>query len=197
MEKIKLEVLGLSYSQTQAGAYALILSIENDNQRIPIIIGGFEAQSIAIQLENLTPPRPLTHDLFLDFAGNFDISLTEILIYKLEEGIFYSKLYFRKNNEIKVIEARTSDAVALALRFGAPIYTTYDIIEKAGIVLNFSEEDDGSSLNKSNSEGKKETSDFTDFTTDELHALMNEFINNEEYEKASLVRDELIRREEL
>jgi bifunctional DNase/RNase len=194
MEKIKLEVLGLSYSQTQAGAYALILAVENDTQRIPIIIGGFEAQSIALQLENLKPPRPLTHDLFTDFANTYNINLTEILIYKLEEGIFYSKMYFQKSAEdIKIIEARTSDAVALALRFNIPIYTTVDIVEKAGIVLSFKEEDAPMNLDIQEPDDNVKY-DYSSFDTKDLEELMGNFIQNEEYEKASLIRDELNRR---
>ncbi len=128
MNKIKLNVLGISYSQTQSGAYALVLTEEHGNRRIPIIIGGFEAQAIAIQLEGLTPPRPLTHDLFLSFATAFNISLIEVDIYRLEEGVFYSKLVCENGNREITIDARTSDAIALALRFKCPIYTTEEII---------------------------------------------------------------------
>jgi bifunctional DNase/RNase len=137
MGKIKLNVLGISYSQTQSGAYALVLTEENGERRIPIIVGGFEAQSIAIQLEGLNPPRPLTHDLFLNFARSFKIALLEVTIHKLEEGVFYSKLTCDDGKNRITIDSRTSDAIALALRFKCPIYTTDEIMEKAGIVLDF------------------------------------------------------------
>ena len=130
MSKVKLKVLGLSCSQTQSGAYALILSEENGNRRIPIVIGGFEAQAIAIGLERLHPPRPLTHDLFINFAKTFGITITEVNIYHLEEGIFYSELVCMTNGSYMKIDARTSDAVALAIRCNCPIYTTEQIIEK-------------------------------------------------------------------
>lgn len=196
MDKIKLEVFGLTYSQTQAGAYALILSIENNSQRIPIIIGGFEAQSIAIHLENLKPPRPLTHDVFRNFAVEFEIKLVEVLIYRLEEGIFYSKLYFEKEGETKIIESRTSDAIALALRFECPIYTTPEIVEKAGITLDLQEEINDSDDNaKSDIGSKKRDLDIINLSDEDLKMILDESIQNEDYETASKIRDELIRRE--
>ena len=122
MKRVKLKVLGISYSQTQSGAYALILVEENGNRRIPIIIGGFEAQAIVIKIENLEPPRPLTHDLFKSFADEFNISMVEVVIHKLEEGVFYSRLLCNNGDKELSIDSRTSDAVALALRFDCPIY---------------------------------------------------------------------------
>ncbi len=194
MEKIKLEVLGLSYSQTQAGAYALILSVNNSDERIPIIIGGFEAQSIAIQLENLKPPRPLTHDLFHNMSIDFGIGLTEVFIHRLEEGIFYSKLYFTKDGQTKILDSRTSDAVALALRFGSPIFTTTDIVRKAGIVLKITDDlnDLSSDLSTTKPYGSKEG--FNSYSVLELETLMEEAIRNEDYEKASFLRDEIKKR---
>lgn len=195
MEKIKLEVLGLSYSQTQAGAYALILSVNNSDERIPIIIGGFEAQSIAIQLENLKPPRPLTHDLFHTTASNFGISLKEVFIHRLEEGIFYSKLYFEKEGQTQIIDSRTSDAVALALRFSSPIYTTADIVRKAGIVLKITEETSESTNEAEEMASlKKKSVGYINYSIKELEDLINEAIKNEDYEKASLISDEIKRR---
>ena len=135
MHKIKLNVLGLSISQTQTGAYALVLSEDNGERRIPIIIGPVEAQSIAIQLEGLHPPRPLTHDLFKNIANAFGIELVEVFIYKLEEGIFYSELICDQAGTRISVDSRTSDAVALALRFMCPIYTSEEILNKAGIVI--------------------------------------------------------------
>ena len=195
MDKVKLEVLGLSYSQTQAGTYALILSVENSEQRIPIIIGGFEAQSIAIHLENLKPPRPLTHDLFFTLSNTYEIKLREVFIYKLEEGVFYAKLYFEKDGQTSVIDSRTSDAVALALRFSCPIYTTENIIEKAGIVLSVTEDDNESENERIvRKDSKDELKDFLKYSISELESLMQEAINNEDYEKASIIRDEINKR---
>src|SRR5512136_2690582 len=141
MKRVKLKVMGISYSQTQSGAYALILIEENGERRIPIIIGGFEAQAIVIKLENLDPPRPLTHDLFKKFADEFNISITEVMIYKLEEGVFFSKLVCTNNEKTYSIDSRTSDAVAIALRFGCPIYITEEILDKAGITISPSDGD--------------------------------------------------------
>lgn len=136
MKRVKLKVLGISYSQTQSGAYALILVEEDGERRVPIIIGGFEAQAIVIRLENLEPPRPLTHDLFKNFADEFNITLIEVMIYKLEEGVFYSRLLCNNGEKEISVDSRTSDAVALALRFGCPIYITEEILEKAGITIS-------------------------------------------------------------
>ncbi len=195
MERVKLEVLGLSYSQTQAGAYALILAVKDSEQRIPIIIGGFEAQSIAIQLEGLVPPRPLSHDLFYQFAKSYEIFLKEVIIYKLEEGVFYSSLQFEHNGNIKTIDSRTSDAVALALRFKVPIYTTREIVEKAGIIINLSKDKD--SVNEVKTSGKKQKPrihDITKLTVKKLEKMMQEAIINEDYERASKIRDEINRK---
>lgn len=195
MGKVKLNVLGISYSQTQSGAYALVLSEEEGNRRIPIIIGGFEAQSIAIQLEGLTPPRPLTHDLFLNFAKSFSIELIEVQIYKLEEGVFFSKLHCDNGKKEVLIDARTSDAIALALRFKCPIYTTEEIIEKAGIILELDNPDEP--LEKTPSVEKKENYDsnlFSKMSLSELKAILEEAVLNEDYEKASKIRDEIKKR---
>ena len=195
MSKIRLNVLGLSYSQTQSGAYALVLSEENGKRRIPIIIGGFEAQSIAIELEGLKPPRPLTHDLFVNFASAFNITFIEVNIYKLEEGIFYSDLVCDNGNLRIKIDARTSDGVALAIRFGCPIYTTEDIIKKAGIILDMDKnleqelkKDISSTSVKENIESK-----YAKKPIEELKKMLEEAIQNEDYEKASEIRDEINR----
>ena len=198
--KIKLNVLGISYSQTQSGAYALVLTEEKGDRRIPIIVGGFEAQSIAIQLEGLKPPRPLTHDLFLNFAKAFKINLLEVTIYKLEEGVFYSKLYCENGSSKLTIDARTSDAIALALRFKCPIYTTDEIIERAGIVLDFGKESVNTEDAEIPAEPEKKTKrsvdpgEFKDHTEKELRALLQEAISKEDYERASQIRDELNQR---
>ncbi|MCK4662519.1 MAG: bifunctional nuclease family protein [Bacteroidales bacterium] len=201
MNKIKLNVLGLSYSQTQSGAYALVLAEENGKRRIPIIIGGFEAQSIAIELEGLKPPRPLTHDLFVNFATAFNINLIEVNINKLEEGIFFADLVC-DNGSIRIkIDARTSDAVALAIRFKCPIYTTEEIMTKAGIVLNIEktikrkEGDKTKEKNQSESILKQEHQNiYSNKTIKELQTLLKEAIEKEDYEKASKLRDEINRR---
>ncbi len=194
-KKIKLNILGLSYSQTQSGAYALVLAEEDGERRIPIIIGGVEAQSIAIKLEGLEPPRPLTHDLFLNFSKSFNIEVVEVVVYKLEEGIFYSELVCRRDNEQLHIDSRTSDAVALALRFGCPIYTYDDIIEKAGIVLDFDKKDEGGITPMEKSESKSVSAKYQSKTVEELKKMLEEAIMAEDYEKASKIRDEINRRD--
>lgn len=195
MGKVKLNVLGISYSQTQSGAYALVLSEEEGKRRIPIIIGGFEAQSIAIQIEGLTPPRPLTHDLFLNFAKSYSIEIIEVQIYKLEEGVFFSKLHCDNGKKEVYIDARTSDAIALALRFKCPIYTTEEIIDKAGIILEFDGTDDD--VEKVSTSEKKENTDsslYNKMSLSELKTLLDEAVLNEDYEKASKIRDEINKR---
>lgn len=191
-KKIKLNILGLSYSQTQSGAYALVLAEEEGERRIPIIIGGVEAQSIAIKLEGLEPPRPLTHDLFLNFARSFTIDILEVIIYKLEEGIFYSELVCFKNNEVIKIDSRTSDAVALALRFTCPIYTYEEILSKAGIVLDFG---DPKEKEEPKPKKAKSTSKLSSKNIDELKTMLHEAVEDENYEKASEIRDEIQKRE--
>lgn len=195
MEKIKLNILGLSVSQSQSGAYALVLAEENGDRRIPIIIGPIEAQSIAIQLEGLKPPRPLTHDLFKDMASAFEIYVTEVIIYKLEEGIFYAELICLRDDKDIVIDARTSDAVALALRFNCPIYTTREILDRAGIVIEFENEHNQDEwpqpLNEEPPRGKQE---YQKYTFSELSQMLDNAVKSEDYEKASAIRDEINRR---
>jgi len=194
-KKVKLNILGLSYSQTQSGAYALVLAEEEGERRIPIIIGGVEAQSIAIKLEGLEPPRPLTHDLFLNFSRAFEIEITEVIIYKLEEGIFYSELVCVKDGEELRIDSRTSDAVALSLRFNCPIYTYESIIETAGIVLDVNKEQEV----ELDSEEKKTPSGtgsqkYSNMSLDDLNKLLQDAVSKEDYEKASEIRDEIQKR---
>ncbi len=201
MSKIRLNVLGISYSQTQTGAYALVLAEEDGNRRIPIIVGGFEAQAIAIQLEGLKPPRPLTHDLFLSFANTFKIKLLEVTIYKLEEGVFFSKLICDNGKREVEIDTRTSDAIALALRFKCPIFTTEEIMQRAGIVLDFEKESSSKQPsenevypNDGNLEGKETDDEMKNIRTHDLKKMLEEAIRDEDYEKASLIRDEINRR---
>ena len=188
MESIKLKFLGLSYSMAQTGAYALILTDEADLHRIPIIIGMPEAQSIAIQLEKLQPQRPLTHDLIKSLTDSLGVTLKEVFIYRLDAGIFYSELYFETPSNTIKIDSRTSDAIALALRFGCPVYTTPEIIEKAGILVSqeVREQQQGEIHN---SVINVEENQYKDYTVQELTKLMEEAIQREDYETASKYRD--------
>lgn len=196
MGRIRLNVLGISYSQTQTGAYALVLAEESGKRRIPIIVGGFEAQSIAIQLEGLKPPRPLTHDLFFNFARKFAVDIIEVTIHKLEEGVFHSKLTCHNSNQTIEIDARTSDAIALALRFKCPIYTTSEIIEKSGIILDFDHVDEnqpGEEKEIKIDENFSEES-LSQYDISDLQQMLDDAVQDEDYEKASMIRDEIHRR---
>ncbi|MDR2911467.1 MAG: bifunctional nuclease family protein [Bacteroidales bacterium] len=194
MRKVKLKVIGVSYSQTQSGAYALILAEENGNRRVPVIIGGFEAQAIVIKLENITPPRPLTHDLLLLFAREFGVAVLEVFIYKLEEGIFFSKLVCNNGEKEILIDSRTSDAVALALRFGCPVYMAEDVLDKAGIFIPPSNTDDDDTGSAINSILEPEKIKYDSYSNDELSKMIEEAIKTENYEKAASIRDEMERR---
>lgn len=208
MSLVKLNIKGISYSQTQNGAYALILNEEDGDRKLPIVIGAFEAQSIAIALEKeISPPRPLTHDLFKNFADRFDIVVKQVIIHKLVDGVFYSSLICERDKIEEIIDARTSDAIALALRFQAPIFTYKNILDKAGIYLkvNPEKEDEDSETQDSilmdelvanelePNEGPSEN--FKGKTLEELQNLLNEAVANEDYEKAASVRDEISKRE--
>jgi len=188
--KNKLRIIGLTYSQTQTGSYALVLAEENGERRIPIMIGAFEAQAIALHLEELHPPRPLTHDLFRNFAVAFDIELKEVFINKLEEGIFYSELIFYRGEDLITIDSRTSDAVALALRFKCPIYTTSDILEKAGIIMKEQDDPEEEIETLENSEDVR----YKDLSSKDLQVALKEAVESEQYEKASEIKKELSRR---
>ncbi len=191
-------VAGMSYSQSQSGAYALFLGVVGEDKRLPIIIGGFEAQAIAIFLEKMKPQRPLTHDLLKNFANSFGIHLKEVVINKFEEGIFYSKLVCEKEGKIVEIDSRTSDAVALALRFDCPIYADAAIVDEAGIVIEESDtepETEGETVEK---RVKPSTSDYAyeDYMLEELEDLLRKAIEEENYEEASRIRDEIKKRKE-
>ncbi|MDO5655361.1 MAG: DUF151 domain-containing protein [Flavobacteriaceae bacterium] len=205
MDFIKLNIRGISYSQTQVGAYALILEEEFGGRKLPIIIGNFEAQAIAIALEkDLTPPRPLTHDLFVNFAKIFNISIRSVTIYKLEDGIFYSNIVCEeKDGEVIEMDSRTSDAIALAVRFNAPIYVLKTVMDRAGIQLEMlSEEEEEqvqqalkdieSELSGTSPKGKEE---LADYSISQLKQMMNEAAKSEDYEKAAQIRDELEKRQ--
>lgn len=194
MNKIKLEIVGLSYSQTQSGAYALVLSEENGNRRLPIIIGGFEAQAIAIELEKMVPTRPLTHDLFKNFATTFNIQVKEVVIYNLVEGIFYSKLVCEFNGEVTEIDARTSDAIAIGVRFKCPVYTFENILSSAGILLDETSEIAGEALFSESEEAEEPADTLSTVSIEELENQLNEAIANEDYELASKIRDEINKR---
>ncbi|NVO03698.1 MAG: bifunctional nuclease family protein [Bacteroidetes bacterium] len=195
MNKIKLDIIGISYSQSQSGAYALILGENEGKRRLPIIIGGFEAQSIAIELEKMKPSRPLTHDLFKNFAETFSILINEVIIYKFVEGVFYAKLVAFDGSKNSEIDARTSDAVAIAVRFDCPIYTYETILTAAGVLL-----DDDSAMELEKEDSVKEAledetfSDYTHLSTEEINQLLLGAIDDEDYEKASKLRDELKKR---
>lgn len=189
--KVRLRILGLTYSQAQTGSYALVLAEENGERRIPIMIGAFEAQSIALHLEELHPPRPLTHDLFKSFAKAYSIELKEVFISKLEEGIFYSELVFYNGEDIVTIDSRTSDAVALALRFKCPIFTSREILDKAGIIM----EEKSKDITEEDEEPKGRTKAYSIKTDAELQAMLDEAVDAEDYETASRIRDEIKRRE--
>jgi len=204
MGKIKLNVLGISYSQTQSGAYALVLSEEEGSRRIPIIVGGFEAQAIAIELEGLTPPRPLTHDLFRNFSESYGIRIVEVNIHKLEDGVFFASILCDNGDKQITLDARTSDAIALALRFKCPIFTTDEIVEKAGIILDFEK---GTGLENSDSPGKQEETpepektkkrtiypDISKSSMEELKTMLADAVSKEDDERASEIRDEINRR---
>jgi len=199
MKKVKLDIIGLSYSQTQAGAYALVLGEMKGKRRLPIIIGGFEAQAIAIQLEKMTPSRPLTHDLFKNFADTFGIKLNEVIIYNLVEGIFYAKLICSDGEKEIEIDARTSDAIALAVRFDCPIFTYEFILSAAGIILEDQPKEGGlgSAAIEEAVEKKapqKDDKDLTKKSTEELKEMLKKAIDGENYERASHIRDELNKR---
>ncbi len=193
MEKIRLEIIGMSYSQSQSGAYALILGERNGKRRLPIIIGGFEAQAIAIELEKIKTPRPLTHDLFKSFSDAFHIVLTEVVINKFSEGVFYAKLICSAGTEEKEIDSRTSDAIALALRFNCPIFTYENILVAAGIQME--EESELPSTSEQTEEPAIETHDkYTDLSIGDLEEMLRIAVKNEDYEKASQIRDEIKKR---
>lgn len=195
MKKIELEIVALSHSITQTHSYAVVLGEVNGLRRLPIVIGGFEAQAIAVALEKMQPSRPLTHDLMKNFMTAFAIDLHEIIICDLQEGIFYSKLVCSTENDTVEIDSRTSDAIALAVRFGCPVYTYENILDSAGILM---EDTAGSGKKKKvKQEVMVETDDPTGnedlktMTLDELNNLLNEVLEGEDYIRAIAIRDEI------
>ncbi len=199
MKKIKLDIVGLSYSQTQSGAYALVLGEVSGRRRLPIIIGGFEAQAIAIEIEKMTPSRPLTHDLFKAFADTYHIRIDEVIIYNLVDGIFYAKIIFNDGHKQTEIDARTSDAIALAVRFKAPVYTYEFILASAGIVIEgndfvFLENIESTGTNDPEAVASKDTSSYASMTDEQLQETLSKALAEELYEKAARIRDEITRR---
>lgn len=198
MKKVELEIAGLSYSHTQSGAYALVFNEANGNRRLPIIIGGTEAQAIAIELEGMTPSRPLTHDLFKSFAEEFEFTIQEVIIYNLIEGIFFSKLICRnkEGNSIE-IDSRTSDAVAIAVRFTCPIFTYEFILSSAGIILDDDSEENEEAENTENLDSTSAPIEISDSVSEpiksmeELEKELEEAIESEDYERASKLRDQI------
>ncbi|MCL4128487.1 UNVERIFIED_CONTAM: hypothetical protein GTU68_044326 [Idotea baltica] len=202
MSLIQLTIKGISYSQTQSGAYALVLSEIEGTRTLPIIIGAFEAQSIAIALETeIRPPRPLTHDLFKTFSDTFGINIKEVIIHKLVDGVFFSSFICEREGKEEVLDTRTSDAIAIAVRFNAPIYTYENILDKAGIYLKVEEEmalENKFDAKEVSSEVKKtpqkDTSNFASLPLKELHKQLNDAVDNENYELAAKIRDEISKR---
>ncbi|HIG89627.1 MAG: bifunctional nuclease family protein [Flavobacteriaceae bacterium] len=199
MDLIRLLINGVSYSQTQNGAYALILSELDGERKLPIVIGTYEAQSIAIAIEkDIKPPRPLTHDLFKSFCERFDIIIKQVIIHKLVDGVFYSSIICDRDGIEEIIDSRTSDAIALATRFDAPIFTYENILEKAGIIIEIEEYDEEDKIlfkelfsEETTLENSK---DFKDKTVDELQKLLKLAVQNENYETAAKIRDEISNR---
>jgi bifunctional DNase/RNase len=205
MSLVRLDLKGISYSQTQNGAYALILNEQEGNKQLPIVIGAFEAQSIAIALEkDIKPPRPLTHDLFKNFSERFEINIKQVIIHKLVDGVFYSSLISERQGVEETIDARTSDAIALALRFDAPIFTYQNILDKAGIYLNAEpksakeqrEEADTilDSVMPDEPLSSSSSSDYSNLSLKELNKMLDQAVSKEDYEQAALLRDEISKR---
>ncbi|MAB29997.1 MAG: hypothetical protein CMP78_00135 [Formosa sp.] len=206
MSLVRLNIKGISYSQTQSGAYALILSEENGERKLPIVIGAFEAQSIAIALEkDISPPRPLTHDLFKNFSDRYDIAVKQVIIHKLVDGVFYASLICERDSIEEIIDARTSDAIALALRFSAPIFTYKNILEKAGVILKINPEKDGEKteesfvfdneiVEKQNEIEAASDETFKNLSLSDLKDLLKKAVKDEDYELAAKIRDEISKR---
>jgi hypothetical protein len=191
-EKIKLEILGLSSSQSQSGSFALVLGEVEGNRRLPIIIGMFEAQAIAIEIEKIVPNRPMTHDLFKSFSAHFGYDIKQIYISELKEGVFFAKIVCDNGEKEVEIDSRPSDAIAIGLRFGVEIFTNESILTEAGIVLTDEHEEEISSMQKSETEQKPKK--LRDLSFDQLNEMLDKALADEDYEKAAKIRDEMNRR---
>lgn len=200
MEKIQLEILGLSSSQSQSGSFALVLGETDGNRRLPIIIGMFEAQAIAIEIEKIIPNRPMTHDLFKSFGHSFNYTIKEIIISDLKEGVFFAKIVCENDNKTVEIDARPSDAIAIGLRFNAPIFTYEKIMTDAGIILTDESDEEASDLTaeiskeEPKTKGSSQDKPLKDHSYDKLKEMLNKALEEEDYEKAAKIRDELNRR---
>ncbi len=198
MKKIKLEILGLSSSQSQAGSFALVLGETEGNRRLPIIIGMFEAQAIAIEIEKIIPNRPMTHDLFKSFANNFHFTVEEIVISDLKEGVFFAKIVCSDGLKRSEVDARPSDAIAIGLRFDSPIFTYENILAEAGIVLTDEQEEDEPKVEQKSKVKKEPASrrseDLKNYSVDKLNEILKDAIDKEDYERAAKIRDELSKR---
>jgi len=198
VDKVKLDILGLSSSQSQSGSFALVLGEADGNRRIPIIIGMFEAQAIAIEIEKIVPNRPMTHDLFKSFAHSFNFTVEEIVISDMKEGVFFAKIVCTNGQERVEIDARPSDAIAIGLRFDADIYTFENILSEAGIVLtdeaDEEEEQEDKPVATSDAPPKSFEDQLKDYGSEKLNQMLGEAIDEEDYEKAAKIRDEMNRR---
>jgi bifunctional DNase/RNase len=199
VKKIQLEILGLSSSQSQTGSFALVLGERDGNRRLPIIIGMFEAQSIAIQIEKINPNRPLTHDLFKSFAEQVSVNITEVLISDLKEGVFYSKIMCTDGEKEFELDARPSDAIAIGLRFGVPIYTVESVLSEAGIILSDLEEEEeeneeAATVKSTSTTSSSSKEPLNETSVDDLNKMLNDALEKEDYEKAAKIRDELNKR---
>lgn len=192
MEKIELDIVALSHSVTQSHNYAVVLGEKDGNRRLPIVIGGFEAQAIAVAMENMTPNRPLTHDLFKNALDVFTINVVEVVINNLVDGIFYAQLICEKDGDFYDIDSRTSDAIAMAVRFECPIFTLEKIMDEAGVVLEENDED-----NVIQKVETKSADSYENLSVNALSKLLDEVLENEDYEKAALIRDEINKRDKL
>ena len=195
MEKIKLEIIGLSSSHAQSGSFALVLGESKGSRRLPIIIGMFEAQAIAIEIEKISPNRPMTHDLFKSFAGHFEIDVKQILISDLKEGVFFAKIICEDpNGKVVEIDSRPSDAIAIGIRFNAEIYTNIAVMEEAGIVVTDEFEEELDTVVNEPSTEEKDPKAMKDISFDILNEMLEKALAEEDYEKAASIRDELNRR---
>jgi bifunctional DNase/RNase len=202
MKKIRLEIAGITYSQTQSGSYVLTLAEVSGKRKLPIVIGGFEAQAIAIELEKMAPNRPLTHDLFKSFCEAYNVMVTEVIIYKFHEGVFYAKIICIKENEVTEIDSRTSDAIAIGVRFNCPIYSYNSVLDEVGNTKELGEfDEDDDSSDEDNIEQLELDDPFNhdvysddNDSIEELQNKLKEAIEREEYELASRLRDEIAKR---
>ena len=193
MKKVKLEISGITYSQTQSGSYVLTLAEVAGKRKLPIVIGGFEAQAIAVELEKMIPNRPLTHDLFKSFCEAYAVNVEEVIIYKFEEGVFYAKIICRNEDFVTEIDSRTSDAIAIGVRFSCPIYSVDKVLDEVGSTKDIEdlEEDFDIDTELDDLEMDEDDNEFSSQSLEELQTQLNDALSNELYELASKIRDEI------